>query len=288
MQLKYIFGCCILLILFSSASISYSQESLFPQIPGWKITRDDPVYNANNLWDIIDGAADLYLEYAFVDLHIARYISSDSIEIKVELYRHTSDEDAFGIYSQERDTGYNFIKLGVQGYLQQGVLNILTGSFYVKLSTYQTGSRAQDAMLIIGRALVEHLKQNNTMPKLFYVFPEEGKLFNTEQYVARNFLAYSFLNSAYTVMYKDSSIFKVFVIEAATPEKANTMLAEYLKAVPKEAVIKLEPDKYQIQDPRIGMISLQIISRYICGVSGNTNSAIRDRNLKEVTTNLLR
>lgn len=132
------------------------------------------------------------------------------------------------------------------------------------------------------------MKQNNTRPKLFQVFPAEGKLIKTEQYVARNFLAYNFLNSAYTIMYKDSYIFKVFVIEAATPEKANTMLTEYLNAVPKEVVIKLETDKYQIQDPRIGLISMQIISRYICGVSGNTNNTIRDQYLKEVINNLLR
>ena len=162
--------------------------------------------------------------------------------MKAELYRHASDVDAFGMYSQERDTGYNFIQLGVQGYLQQGVLNFLTGSYYIKLSTYQTGNNAQNAMQTIGRMLAEHLKQNNAMPKLFRVFPAEGKLTNTEQYIARNFLGYSFLNSAYVSSYKDGSLFKIFVIESATPEKANAMLAEYLKTVPKESMTELAPD----------------------------------------------
>jgi hypothetical protein len=269
-------------------SLSYSQESLFPQIPGWKITQDDPVYNANNLWDIIDGAADLYLEYAFVDLHIARYFSTDSIEVKAELYRHASDVDAFGMYSQERDTGYNFIQLGVQGYLQQGVLNFLTGSYYIKLSTYQTGNKAQEAMQTIGKMLAEHLKQNNAMPKLFQVFPSEGKLSNTEQYVARNFLGYSFLNSAYVSSYKSSSAFKVFVIESAVPEKASAMLAEYLNAVPKQTVTKLAPDKYQIHDPNNGMIGLQVFDRFVYGIINCTDSKIQNRYLKEVTANLLR
>jgi hypothetical protein len=271
-----------------SVSLSYSQESLFPQIPGWKITQDDPVYNANNLWDIIDGAADLYLEYAFIDLHIARYISADSIEVKVELYKHASDVDAFGMYSQERDTVYNFIQLGVQGYLQQGVLNFLTGSYYIKMSTYQTGSKAQGAMLTIGRMLVEHLKQNNVMPKLFQVFPAEGKLSKTEQYIAHNFLGYSFLNSTYVVTYKDSSAFKVFVIESTTSEKTNAMLAKYFNAVPKEAVTKFAPDKYQIRDPHNGVIELQVVNRYVCGVINCPDGKIWDWYLKEVTTSLSR
>ena len=147
MQSKIFYRSTIFLILFIAVYVSYAQESLFPQISGWKITQDDPVYTANNLWDIIDGAADLFLEYSFIDLHIARYISTDSIEVKVELYRHASDVDAFGIYSQERDTGYHFIPLGIQGYIQQGVLNFLTGSYYIKLSTYRAGDKAQEALI---------------------------------------------------------------------------------------------------------------------------------------------
>jgi len=224
MRLLLFCGIILLLILFIPVAFAFGQISVFPQILGWKITQDDPVYDVNNLWDIIDGAADLYLEYNFIDLHIARYIRTDGIEVRVELYRHDSDADAFGMYSQERDTGYNFIQIGVQGYLQQGVLNFLTGSYYIKLSTYQKGSKAQEAMQTIGRALTTHLKQNNTMPKLFQVFPGEEKLSNTEQYVAHNFLGYSFLNSAYTVMYKDSSAFKIFVIESTTPEKQTRWL----------------------------------------------------------------
>jgi hypothetical protein len=266
----------------------YGQESFFPQLPGWKITQDDPVYNANNLWDAIDGAADLYLEYAFVDLHIARYISTDSKEVKVELYRHASSEDAFGMYSQERDTGYNFIPIGVQGYLQQGVLNFITGPYYIKMSTFRVGNKAQEEMLAIGRILVEHWKQNNTMPKLFQVFPGRGKLPNTEQYVARNFLGYSFLNSVYMAAYKDSSSFKIFVIDAVVQEKAKATLAEYLKAIPKDAVTKLDTGKYQIQDPNIGVMGLQVIGRYVYGILNCSDRKTRDRYLQEMSANLLR
>jgi hypothetical protein len=288
MQIKILSHRNVLLILFLSTSILFSQESIFPQIPHWQITQNDPVYQANNLWDIIDGAADLYLEYGFVDLHIARYLSTDSIEIKAELYRHASERDAFGMYSQERDTGYNFIPLGVQGYLQQGVLNFLAGSYYIKLSTYQTGNKGQDALLVIGKGLVNHLKQNNTMPSLFRVFPGEGKLSNTEQYVARNFLGYSCLNSVYTTLYNKRAPFKIFVIESTDPEKANAILAEYLNGITKENVTKRAADKYQIQDPHNGSIGLQIFKRYICGVINCPDREIQDRYLQEVTRALYR
>ncbi|RPI04687.1 MAG: hypothetical protein EHM64_09190 [Ignavibacteriae bacterium] len=280
-------GCLLLLAVCLTVSISFSQGSVIPEIPGWKITQEDPVYDANNLWDIIDGAADLYLEYAFVDLHIVRYISPDSVEVKTELYRHATDVDAFGMYSQERDTGYHFIPMGVQGYLQQGVLNFLTGSYYIKLSTYQTGRSAQEAMLTVGRRLVSHLQQNNTMPGIYLKFPAEGRMKNTEQYVARNFLGYSFLNSAYVVTYGSTAPFKVFVIESAVPEKADAMLAEYLKTVPKESVTKYDSSRYQIRDPHHGAMGLQICSQYLCGVIQCTDNEIQKNILSGLTGMLL-
>jgi hypothetical protein len=288
MRSKIFYRSTVFLILFIAVSVSYAQESLFPQIPGCRITQDDPVYTANNLWDIIDGAADLFLEYAFIDLHIARYISTDSIEVKVELYRHASDVDAFGMYSQERDTGYHFIPLGVQGYIQQGVLNFLTGSYYIKLSTYRAGDKAQEALLTIGDRLAEYLKQHNTIPRLFKVFPAEGKLPNTEQYIAHNFLGYSFLNSAYVATYKDSSTFKVFLMEFAAPEKAHVVVSDYFKAVLKEAVTQLAFDTYQIQDPNNGAIRLQVLDRFICGIMNDANNKSRDQYLLKLKSNLLK
>ena len=120
------------------------------------------------------------------------------------------------------------------------------------------------------------------MPKLFQIFPGEGKLPNTEQYVAHNFLGYRFLNSAYMVTYRNSSVFKVFIIVAETPEKTDTVLEEYLLAVPKENVTRFGSDNFQIQDPHIGMARFQIFGRYICGTINCADRKIQDKYLKEL------
>jgi hypothetical protein len=278
---------CLLLIFFFSISFTAnSQESLFPQIPGWKLAQDDPVYDANNLWDAIDGAADLYLEYAFSDLHIGRYINSDSLEIKVEIYRHNSEVDAFGIYSQERDPVYNFIQIGIQGYLQSGVLNFLTGPYYIKLSTYQTGEKAQQALQMIGQQLNAYLQQNNTPPKILQYFPQKRKQQNTEQYIARNFLGYNFLSNVYTASYLDGISFKIFILEAKSEDDAKATLAKYLNIISKEGIKRIDPDRYLIHDPHNGIIELQTSQKYIFGILNCSVAETRDRYIKEVAANL--
>jgi hypothetical protein len=286
MKSYFIRGSIIVLTLLISVFISYGQESLFPEIPNWRLTQDGPVYDANNLWDIIDGAADLYLEYAFVNLHIARYVSVDSIEVKVELYRHSTEADAFGIYSQERDAKYNFIQIGVQGYLQQGVLNFLDGVYYIKLSTYQTGEKAQEALKSIAQSINACLEQKNSWPDVLQLFPITGKLANTEQYVARNFLGYSFLNTAYVATYKDSTLFKIFIIETGSSSKAEIVITEYLKAVSKESITKLDNNTYEISDAHVGVIVLQTANRFVCGIVNCANPKTRNIYLNKVTVAL--
>ena len=266
----------------------HGQNTPFPQIPGWKITLSEQIYDSNNLWDIIDGAADLYLEYAFVDLHIARYVNSDSIEVKAELYRHNTTMDAFGIYSQEPDPNYNFINIGAQGYIQSGVLNFLDGIYYIKLSTFQTGDAAEKALLLIAKKFEEHLGQKSTLPKIFQLFPSAGKLINTEQYVARNFLGYSFLKSAATLTYKfeNEAPFKLFLIEIRSPGQVKSMLEEYLKTIAKENVLIIANDSYEINDVNNGIVSVTMQNNYLYGIVNCLNKHNRITIMKELSANL--
>ncbi|MCK7485355.1 MAG: hypothetical protein MZU97_07190 [Bacillus subtilis] len=117
--------------------LSVAGTDPFPAIPGWRLTGPPIVYTPDNLWDFIDGAAESYLAYSFVDLQVGEYVSPESVAVRVELYRHADPDNAFGIYATERAPGYSFLKVGAQGYEAEGILNFLTGRYYVKLSTHQ-------------------------------------------------------------------------------------------------------------------------------------------------------
>jgi hypothetical protein len=263
-----------------------SPDSLFPEIRDWKLKVEETVYTPQNLWDVIDGAADLFLEYNFVDLHIGRYRQSTDLEIKVELYRHKSAADAFGMYSQERYPDYHFINLGVQGYLEKGSLNFLSGPYYVKISTIQSGQSAQDAMLLVGNEVCRYLKQVDAKPELLSVFPPEGKQANTEQYVARNFLGYAFLNSAFVASYDNGGEFKAFVIQMETADNAKNTIGDYLKSLSKGGSVKNEDGILDIQDPHNGRVEVILKRNFIFGVIGSNGEKDRRSFLKQLEDRL--
>ena len=260
-------------LALASILVAQNTSPSFPQISGWKLTVEGTVYTPNNLWDVIDGAADLFLEYDFVDLHIARYQQTADLEIKVELYRHKSTVDAFGMYSQERYPDYHFIDLGTQGYVEKGALNFLCGEYYVKISTVQSEQPAQEGLATIAAALEKHLKRVKSWPGLIAAFPSHGKQANTEQYVAKNFLGYSFFNGAFTASYNDSSALKAFIIRMESADAARKTIDTYLAPMPKEGISKTASGDFHVRDPHNGVVVFVLKQNVIYGVLGAEDAA---------------
>ena len=270
-----------MLLCLASLSSAQSTPPPFPKVSGWKLTTEGTVYTPNNLWDVIDGAADLFLEYNFVDLHIGRYQQTADLEIKVELYRHKSALDAFGMYSQERYPDYHFIDLGTQGYVDKGTLNFLCGEYYVKISTVQSEAPAQDGLMKIGEAVEKSLERTKAWPDLLAAFPAQGKQANTEQYVARSFLGYSFFNNAFTASYDKDGTLKAFIIRLGSTDEASKTIDTYLASIPKEGISKSEGGHFRIRDPHSGNVTFVLDRNTIYGVLG-----AEDRNSETLLTEL--
>jgi len=276
----------ILATLVAGGAAAQTPRSLLPDVPGWKLTMEGTVYEPDNLWDLIDGAADLYLEYNFVDLRLGRYQNADDVEIKVELYRHASQADAFGIYSQERYPDYHFLDLGVQGYREKGVLNFLAGQFYVKISSVQAGDKVQDGLLAIANLVESHLKQSKAFPALFAAFPEAGRQANTEQYIARSFLGYSFFNGVYVVTYENDGPFKSFVIDSKSADQVQKLVSTYVAGIPKDGVSTLPNGWLKVADPHSGTIELGWKDRYLFGAYAEEKTNSRGIFLHELAGKL--
>ncbi|MHB9098605.1 MAG: DUF6599 family protein, partial [Syntrophales bacterium] len=88
----------------------------FPEMAGWKQSGEIQIYSRENLYDYIDGAADLYLKYDFQELKVADYENDRKASVTIEVYRHKTPVHAFGIYSQERLGDANYLDIGAQGY----------------------------------------------------------------------------------------------------------------------------------------------------------------------------
>jgi hypothetical protein len=101
---------------FSRPCPAEGKSSPFPEVKGWKPHEKPQILSRNNLYDYIDGAADLYLKLDFQELEVVEYRNEKKAAVTVEVYRHRTPNDAFGIYSQERLADASFLDIEAQGY----------------------------------------------------------------------------------------------------------------------------------------------------------------------------
>jgi hypothetical protein len=254
-----------LLILFSVAAAA--QEFTLPELAGFKKTTNYPVFGPENLWDFINGAADTYLAYGFVDLHIAEYKKGKNV-IKLEIYRHSDNTMAFGIYSTERSPSFRFMNIGAQGYNADGAINFFKGNYYVKIRTYSKKEKTLQSAESLAFKVNGMLEGDSKMPALLSRFPNDGKKLNEETYINESVLGHKFLNKAYKAAYEvGSDNFSIFIMENSNHEEAWKTADTYLKATGME-VAESASDKYVLTDGYNGTVFLAWKDNIIVIISG--------------------
>lgn len=262
------------------------QAEPFPKVENWRLSRDVQVFLPETLYEYINGAAIGFQAYDFQDLHVAEYTRKPQGSVLVEVYRHSTPNNAFGIYSQERPRVGSYVDIGAQGYVEEPLLNFIAGDYYVKLNG--TGDPPADRATLenFAGAMVNSLGGGTALPPVLACFPAELQLPNSEMFIARNFLGYEFLHSGYTADYRlDDQSFRLFIIEGSDAQDCRQMLEQYAEFVRysdplEEGLIHTFADRYQ------GDITLSWKGNYIWGAQNLTDSELLSRHLALMGSNL--
>jgi hypothetical protein len=263
-MLKRFFSCLLLVLLFGPAS---AQDFMFPELSGYKKNTDFQVFVPDNLWDFINGAAETYLAYGFVDLHVAEYKKGKNV-IKIEIYRQRDHIMAFGIYSTERSPSFKYINLGSQGYNTEGAINFFKGNYYVKIRTFSKSEKALQAAESLAFSVAGMLEGSTDMPAVLSMFPSDGKKKNEEMYINESVLGHKFLNRAFRANYESGpDIFSVFIFNCKSPEEASESANAFLASAGIDA-LESSSGKYVLADGYNGTIFLAWKDSRMVAISG--------------------
>lgn len=269
MDLNSLIKRLILTALISAAAIntgfSVNPADMFPKMEGWELNRGEMVYTPENLWDIINGAADAYLSYDFQKLYTAEYADDQERRIRVYIFEHSNPVNAFGIYSQERSIDYEFNYTGAQGFKSGDAYYFISGPFYIQLTA--SGNEMNKPLEFLAQLIAKGLNQENKLPVELALFPDKGKVSKTEKYIASSFLGYSFLHSAFTANYQnEGSSFQIFIISPENSEMTAEILSNYLDLVKIRASKRDKKDFFKIEDPYNGPVLLYKNGKYLYGI----------------------
>jgi len=258
-----------------SATVAGSQagtssiSSLLPRIAGWTRTEEPELYRPETLYEYIDGAAEAYIGYDFKELVVGQFRTDGSkAQVTVEIYDMGTPLNAFGIYSVERFPESRFLEIGVQGYIEEGSLNFLAGRYYLKLLCYEGGDKTEPILKSFAADITGKIKEVGSLPALLRIFPEEGRIVNSEKFVLRNFLGYKFLSNGFSAGYNQGGQeFEAFLIEAKSDADAGSMFAQVIDNFAKSGrAVEKKSYGIHLKDSYLKNVFAAHSGRYICGI----------------------
>ena len=250
----------ILILILTAFLLVPASAFDFPEIRGWQRSDETERYDPENLFEYINGAAESYLASGFEELEVAEYRSGEA-SVLIEMYRHASTADAFGIYSQERPGEGTFLDIGYQSYISGDIFCMVAGAYYIKLIGNRLDTDPAPVLENFARKVAARIPDAEKGPEMLQVFPADSLISGSERYVARNFLGYAFFRGAFTADYPG---FRLFVIDAGSSDAAAGMLDQYAQKL-NALLPKTAARHIALSDPYHGEIMIGWWKNFIWG-----------------------
>lgn len=148
------------------------RERVPQDVNGWRAEAASRVYNRETLFDYIDGGAELYLAYGFHEMLACRFHREAHPDIVVDLFDMGSSEDAFGVFSAERQDPEAGVGQGSE--YAAGLLRFWKDRFFVSVWAEEETAASADAVLAIGAQMAEAIESPGRPPQLLRLLPGTG------------------------------------------------------------------------------------------------------------------
>ena len=194
------------------------------ELPGWSLATEPMHFEADNLWEYINGQADFFIDYGFVRVDTAEYRNDqESSSVVLEIYRMGRPQEAFGIFAAERTPDDRPLEIGAQAYLGTNVLGFWQAEQYVKLTSFDEGPAVEQFLIELANEISARIPSQGQELETLLLFPEEDRVEASARFIPNNFLGQPYLTTAYRVDYiHDGQKVQLFLVETGSPEEAQS------------------------------------------------------------------
>jgi hypothetical protein len=187
---------------------------------------DKRIYRGDSLWEYIDGGAELYHDYNFVEVATADYMAGED-EFVVDIYRFDTPLDAYGLYTNFRPPSPDTVNLGVEGYKSPSSINFVKGRYLVRLTAFDDSPHIDSALELTARAIDSTVPGTTQRSEMFKKFYFVDKIKYTDKYFTKSYLGRKYLTDFYTQDYLvDSDTVTMFLSEDSGEVKLNEWVAD--------------------------------------------------------------
>lgn len=185
---KVLRGRCVAVGVFLGFALSLGAEQkdirdlLPPQevVNPWTAADKPLSYRADNLYNLINGGAEVYLEYGFVQVISQEYVQGEDSLI-LTIYEMKDPQAAFGVFSYSRSPKKSPLSLGDGSYKGGFQIAFWQDRYFVLVESFSLSDKTEHALLSFGRSVSHSIGDHADEPAILRRFPRQRLVQGSEK-----------------------------------------------------------------------------------------------------------
>lgn len=201
---------------------------LAPQ--GWRLYDKVLQFTPENLYEQIDGRAELFLAYDVSSLTFADFERTADARRSLDLsiYDMGTPTLAFGVFSAERSGSEIPVNLGRAAYRSGSNVYVWKGRYYVQVIALSAAEDVQQPAMQLAQKAADALPDSGEPVWGLAALPKKDRVPDSVRYFQVDALGLDFLSNTYTAQYrKRGAVVDVFLSQQDSAESAQTAMDRY-------------------------------------------------------------
>jgi hypothetical protein len=249
--------------LVVALSLAAAQPASMPApacnlVPGWTQSGAPRTYEADNLYEYMDGNSEGYISYGFQKMRGVTCKKGEVVFV-IDISDMWDTDSAYGMFAANRDLRLPAYPAGMGGQIVPRRLLFAKGQYYVEIAANPDGDHT--AALKEWAAALDKLVQGASKPpEILSWFPAEKQ--QTLRLVPESVLGMRLLKRGYMAQYDYG---KAFIILEETPESAAAVMQKLRERFAGSSPAKIGEEAIQATDKYLGKMVYVRKGRYIAG-----------------------
>jgi hypothetical protein len=214
-----------------AAGLSSAPANLLAKLPaGLNVMTPMERFGPDNLYEKIDGQAELYLSAGFVELRCQRLVAKDTPDLWLEafVYDMGTDLNAFAVYSRQRRENARPVAGRRLAYQTENALFAVHGALYIEIIAAASSERADQMLQAVAAGLIQTGAAAETPSMGLEWFPPDGRDPESLTVMPDDAFGFAELDRVVTVTYTlNGSEMTAFVSRRPTDQAARVLADAY-------------------------------------------------------------
>jgi len=211
--------------------------------PGWTVGKSGSThletFNAENLFEKIDGRAESFIQYDVKGMAYTYYhpTGDESNEVQLYIFEMANPLKALGKYGSEKPEGATIVAVGTEGYTSAGSTLFHSGPYYTQIVSTKDDAKFAAFALALAKQIAAKQKPEASVaggkpvssPDALFALLPNGQGRAAPKYVAQDVFGYSFLTDVFMADYSvGDATWQGFLRPYPTPEAAKAVFDKYV------------------------------------------------------------